>query len=170
MDGGHLMARRRSGKKIDFVHWTGMGTAFGALAAGTIGATGLAAQHDPETLLRYRGTVAGWLSGVPADGVWVTVSLGMILVPEGTGATVLWSPFTDADAPWIWFEEFDLAYDEYVTDVVDAPTLTAYRSRIDNKAMRIVRNQEIQFVAENTSVATGASVNVSMRGRILSGT
>jgi len=96
--------------------------------------------------------------------------MGVILVPEGTGTTVLWSPSTDADAPWIWVTEFVLAHEELVVDVIDVPGMSSYRERIDNKAMRIIRNQEIQFVIENSTVTSALSVNAGLAGRFLSGT
>jgi len=98
------------------------------------------------------------------------VTAGLILVPEGTGTTVLWSPFTDGDAPWIWYDSSLLAYEEMVTDVVDIPLMTASRRVIDNKAMRIIRNQEVQFVVENTTIGSAASCNARVAGRVLSGT
>ncbi len=98
------MARRRSGKKIDFLHWThGNGVNTG-LAAGTTASTLIAAQHLPETLMRTRGNLLCTTSGVQAPAKSVFVAGGIILVPEGTGTTVLWSPITDSDAPWIWVD------------------------------------------------------------------
>ena len=139
------MARRRSGKKIDFVHWTGFSGNVLALSAGTIAVNVFAAQHDPETLMRLRGELTAFIDGLETTGVAFQVSVGLILVPEGTGTTVLWSPFTDADAPWIWYDTMLLAYEEYVTDVLIAPGMPNVRRVIDNKAMRIIRNQEVQL-------------------------
>ncbi len=89
------------------------------------------------------------------------------MVPEGTGSTVLWSPLTDADAPWFYYSTFFLGYEEYVVDVIDSPVLTAYREIIDSKAMRRVRNQEVQLVVENTTIAGAVSVNIVAAGRML---
>ncbi len=47
-----MSPRRRSGKKIDFLHWTTGFGAFEALAAGTVAGTLISAQHLPETLMR----------------------------------------------------------------------------------------------------------------------
>ncbi len=138
------MARRRSGKKIDFTHWTGFaGTSLGLAAAGTSAATLLAAAHEPETLLRTRGNVVAFVDGPQDPGVLVSVGVGFIPVPEGTGTTVLWSPITDPDAPWFWFDRFTIGYEEAVVDVIAMAALSVYRSVIDSKAMRIVRNQEV---------------------------
>jgi len=164
------MARRRSGKKIDFVHWTFSATAQTAVAVGTSGVTMSSAQHDPETLLRIRGNMASVFDGLPAPGAHTRVGVGLILVPEGTGSTVLWAPITDGDAPWIWFESFDLLYEEPVVDVVGITEVASYRSVINNKAMRIVRNQELQFVVENASISGGNAINVGLNIRVLSGT
>ena len=164
------MARRRSGEKIDFVHWTGGAVealAFGAgIVAGTLGV----ALHEPETLMRLRGNLLAYIDGSQVNGGGVVIGAGIILVPEGTGTTVLWSPLTDSDAPWIWYDRFRLGYEEMVTDVVDVPAATGYRSVIDNKAMRIIRNQEIQVVFENVTFLSAMSVNVGVDIRALSGT
>ncbi len=164
------MARWRSGKKIDFVHWTGAtGTSF-AQSAGSVAVLLASALHEPETILRMRGSLLSFVDGVQAPGGSVVVSVGIILVPEGTSSTVLWSPITDRDAPWIWIDQFSLGYEEMVTDVIDVPGLTSYRSVIDNKAMRIIRNQEIQLVVEQATLGTALSINTVVQLRVLSGT
>jgi len=167
------MARRRSfGKKIDTVHWTGVfANALGIASAGTQGTTLLPAQHLPETLMRIRGEWTAAMDGALADGSGARVTCGMILVPEGTGTTVLWSPSTDGDAPWIWWDVMHLDYEEYVADVIESTMTASGRRVIDSKAMRRVRNEELQFVVENTDpgALTGSSVNVLVAGRVLSG-
>ncbi len=165
---------RRSGfaKKIDTVHWTLAQNIFVAQAAGTVGATALAAQHLPETLLRIRGEWAAALDGVQAPGIGVTVTMGMILVPEGTGSTVLWSPNTDGDAPWIWWDAFHLIYEEAVVDVVASTDQVSARSRvIDSKAMRKNRNEELQVVLENVTISgmVASSVHGVYTARVLAG-
>jgi len=163
------MARRRSGKKIDFVHWTYNSGSFAALSAGTVAATYAAAVHEPETLLRIRGNLTVFADGLGAPGRLASVGVGLILVPEGTGATVLWSPITDGDAPWIWVDYAHIGHEELVADVIAVEGLSLFRSVIDNKAMRIVRNQELQLVAENATILSALNVNVVMDGRVLSG-
>ncbi len=163
------MPRRRSGKKIDFVHWTAFQEAFLAQAAGTAGLTAFPALHEPETLLRLRGNLLCYVDTTQAPTGLMQVALGLILVPEGTGTTVLWSPATDGDAPWIWYDIFHVGYEEAVTDVVDIPGITSYRSVIDSKAMRIVRNQEVQLVIESVAVGSTISINAVVSGRALTG-
>ncbi len=164
------MARRRSGKKIDFTHWLPASHVFQAFAAGTIGAQLVAAQHLPETIMRTRGSLTGYVDGAQAPGGLALITVGLILVPEGTQATVLWSPFGDGDAPWFWWASFYLGYEEYVTDVIDSPSISGYREVIDSKAMRINKNMEVQYVAENSTLGGAISVNVGISTRILSGT
>ncbi len=164
------MARRRSGKKIDFVHWTRTAGSTLALGAGTSAINANAAQHEPETLLRFRGNLLAYLDAVNAPGALVTIGVGLILVPEGTGTTVLWSPLTDSDAPWIWYEGFSLGLEEGVTDIYEYAGVSVFRAIIDNKAMRITRNQETQLVFENITVGAAASVNIRVEGRTLAGT
>jgi len=162
---------RRSGhaKKIDFTHWTLAQTSFSAQAAGTVAGTMVAAQHLSETLLRTRGEWSAFIDTNQAPGQHAIITMGMIIVPEGTGSTVLWSPFTDGDAPWIWWDCASIAYEEAVTDVIDVPGMTSVRRVVDSKAMRVVRNQEIQLVMENTTIGSAIGVNTSFVARILSG-
>ena len=147
------MARGRGSyqKKIDTVHWTEGGWTFGALAAGAVGGITFAAQHLPETLLRIRGEWAAWFDGALSSGEGVSVTAGLILVPEGTGSTVLWSPVTDGDAPWIWWDSMLLAYEEPVVDTIAIQAMLGRARVIDSKAMRKVRNTELQAVVENTT-------------------
>ncbi len=164
------MARRRGGKKIDFVHWTGLTGLIAAQGAGFIGLTIGAAQHLSETLLRLRGEFLCYLDGTQTPGARVLIQAGIILVPEGTGTTVLWDPFSDADAPWIWYEGFTLGYEEGVTDVIGVQVAMAKRITVDNKAMRIIRNQEMQLVVANSTLGTASSVDSSLVLRGLFGT
>ncbi len=162
-----MAQRRRSGRKIDFTHWTGGRILAAALAAGTNGQTFMAAQHLPETLLRFRGNLLAYADGAQAPGGLAAVAVGLIKVPEGTGTTVLWSPVTDTDAPWIWYEQFGIGYEEYVTDAISAPGVSVFRSTIDSKAMRIQQNEELQVVVENFTLLSAISVNVLVSGRTL---
>ncbi len=165
------MARRRSGKKIDFVHWTASGPHTAAsLAAGSQGVQASTALHLPETIMRTRGEWTARFEGAQAGGAGVQVTAGLILVPEGTGTTVLWSPLTDSEAPWFWWDTMNLTYEEYVTDVIWASNVADGRRVVDSKAMRIVKNMEMQFVVENTTTGNAASIACTGMFRILSGT
>ena len=162
---------RRSGfeKKIDIVHWTYGSWSIGNLVAGQQAVNVLSAQHLPETLLRTRGGVSLTLDGAQASGVGVSLAMGLIVVPEGTGTTVLWSPITDGDAPWFWWDSRELLYEEAVADVVVSQNTMSYRVGIDSKAMRKIRNGEIQFVVENATIQGASGVNVFGAARFLSG-
>ncbi len=166
------MARRfrGSGRRRD-VHWANFNETFLALSAGTVAAQIglLPAGGHPETVVRIRGELMAFVDGAQAPGGLADVAVGVILAQEGLGTTVISSPITDADAPWLWFERFTLGYEEMVTDVVDVPSLTGVRRVIDNKAMRILRpDQELQVVAQNVTIGTAIAVNISVVGRILS--
>ena len=168
------MARRNSrgfAKTIDTVHWTLATGIFASFGAGVVGTTLLSVQHLPETLLRLRGEWAATLAGSQASQVGVCVTVGAILVPEGTGTMVTWSPFTDADAPWMWWDVMTLIYTEFVTDVVWSSNTSDGRRVIDSKAMRKVRNRELQLVVENTTIAGLSASNVqgAVTARALSG-
>jgi len=151
-------------------HWTGFssGATFLGVGAGTAGLTLSLAQHDRETLMRTRGNLLGYGDGALVTGALALISVGFAIVPEGTGTTVLWSPFIDSDAPWFWYTSFHLGYEEYVTDVIDSPVLGGYREVIDSKAMRRIRNSEIQVVVENTTVGGALTMNMGITGRFLS--
>ena len=162
----------RHAKKIDTVHWTTGDFRSAAQAAdGSVGLTVLGAQHLPETLLRIRGSYSVDMDGALAAGSGIQVALGLILVPEGTGGTVLWSPTTDGDAPWIWWDTVSLLYDEAVADVIGTQNVLCAMREIDSKAMRKVRNTELQFVAETATIAgfTARSVNIAGQVRVLAG-
>ena len=137
------MARQRQGKTIDTVHWTYGSFLFVGQGAGTAAVNVGPAQHFPETLLRIRGSWAAAIAGAAASGLGAAITVGMIFVPEGTGTTVLWSPITDGDAPWIWWDVLHLVYTEQVTDVAYSSQTSSGRRVIDSKAMRKVRNTEL---------------------------
>ena len=159
----------RYAKKIEVVHWTYGSFVFAAQAAGTAAVSVLSAQHLPETLLRIRGEWALSMVGVQAPQRGLALSIGLILVPEGTGTTVLWSPITDGDAPWMWWDTMHLLYNETVVDVIGSQATLSGRRVIDSKAMRKDRNQELQCVIENASIIGGASVDVVGSVRVLAG-
>ena len=166
------MARQTRSKKIDFTRWTNNNNSANAFGAGTVASTFFASSTTvAQTILRTRGNLVAYADGAPVSGALAIISLGLCLVPEGTGTTVLWSPFTDAEAPWFWHTTFHLGYEEMVTDVIDASGLTVFREMIDSKAMRVLRpDTEVQFVAENTTVLGALTVNVSVGIRMLLGT
>ncbi len=164
---------RRSGfaKKIEVVHWTYGSFLFVSQAAGTAAVNLFPAQHLPETLLRMRGEFVATLSGALATDTGTVATVGIIQVPEGTGTTVLWSPVTDGDAPWIFWDTMGLLYSEHVADVVASAQTSSGRRVIDTKAMRKLRNTELQCVIENTTVSglTASSVHCVGSVRALAG-
>ena len=166
------MARGRHNKKIDFTSWmfSATGGSLMALAAGTVGFNWLTAGTAPATLMRIRGSVMAWVDGTATPTESCLISVGLIVMPEGQGTTIVSSPFTDGNAPWLWHTTFVIGYEEPVADVVDVPGLTSYREVIDSKAMRIIRpDREVQLVAENTTIDTATTVNIHVSGRILLG-
>ncbi len=165
--------RGRHAKKIETVHWT-LASPIEAVALSSgaaFAATATAAQHLPETLLRIRGEIIALINGVSGTDVGAQVFTGLILVPEGTGSTVLWGPSSDGDAPWIWWDVMHLVYDEFVTDVVAATEISSGRRIIDSKSMRKIRNQELQFVVENNGFTglTNAAITMAATVRVLTG-
>ncbi len=157
-------------KKIDTVHWTGFGFSQAALAAGTpIGVNLAAAQHLPETLLRIRGTYMVVPDGVLGPGAATRIRFGICQVPEGTGTTVVWSPTDDPDAPWIWYDTVQLWYEEAVADVIAYQNTASAAREIDSKAMRKLRNTELQLVMHSATLGNALTVNIAGSGRFLAG-
>ncbi len=162
--------RSRPAKKIHTLRWDGIAATNLALSAGSSAINILAAGGDAETILRIRGWFTAWLRSAAAPAQEVLVSAGLILVPEGQGTTVIWDPFNDVNAPWIWFEETVVAYTEKVTDVIDVPGMTTHRLKIDNKAMRKASpDEELQLVVTNSTLGIAAPVAFNLAGRILLG-
>ncbi len=163
------MARGR-GKKIDFLSWGATTQLFSALSAGSIAGTLLSSSLTPFTLMRLRGNIVAWMDGVQAPAKSVIVAVGIHLVPDGTGNTVLVEPFGDSATGWLYYSEFIVGYEEYVSDVVDCPGLSSYREVIDNKAMRkVAPEQEVQIVVTNTTALSAGVVNFGFAGRFLFG-
>ena len=164
------MANRRGAKKIDFLSWGGFSFTAGGQAAGSIAATMLSSSLTPYTLMRTRGNLTAYLDGVAAPGKGIIVSVGMHLVPDGTGTTVLVEPFADSATKWFFYREFFLGYEEMVNDVVDVPGITSFRSVIDDKSMRkVAPEQEVQVVFTNTTALTASAANYHISARFLFG-
>ncbi len=162
------MARRRSGRRAD-LRWTfGSTSALATAAGGTPSAVIVSSGNVSQTLMRIRGSILSWLDTTQAPGGAIFCAMGIIIMPEGQGATTVSSPIADANAPWIWFQSWELAYEEYVTDVIDAPLATVFRAEIDSKAMRILRpDQELQVVFESLNISGSLAVNTAMQARFL---
>ena len=163
-------SRSRGEKVIDNVFWAGGTTSAFTLAAGSVAVNALVSSAQPFTLLRMRGNLVAFLDGASAPGKAVIIGVGLRMVPEGTGSTVLSAPLTDDEASWIYYSTFVLGYEEMVTDVIDVPGISSFREIIDNKAMRRVKpDTELQFVFENATLATAAAVNIAISCRFLLG-
>ncbi len=168
------MARPRSRprgheKSIDVVRWAGAHHQFNAQGAGTI-AQLMVSDGLTEILLRIRGEIVCFMDGASAPAKLVRLGIGALVVQAGSGTTVIQSPLSDGDAPWLFYETFDIGYEEMVTDVIDVPGITSFRKTIDSKAMRILRpGREVQLVVENITLGSAASVNLGFGFRMLLG-
>ena len=162
---------RQVGKKIDNLRWAGgLAISFGNLTAGSIAVTALAAGVPRETIMRTRGVVQVGVDGAQSTGTLVLVSMGMVLVPEGQGATVIWDPFNDSEAPWFWYRETFVGYEEVVTDVINTAPISYDRLMVDSKSMRRANvDEEVQFVVTNTTANGATGVNVAAAFRFLLG-
>ena len=168
-----MVARRQSrSKKIDNLRWLGFRAVAGALVTGSPQAQlVLTATTTPDTIMRTRGQLIAYIPQTQAPGVGVEIGVGIHIVPEGTGTTILQAPLDDANADWFYYSRFMISYEEAVTDVIDSPMISAYREAIDSKAMRIGRpDTEVQVVFESASVIGGVNTAVIVGGRFLLGT
>ena len=160
----------RAQKKLDHTRWDLSTGSFSAQSAATAAINFSSVGTTPATLLRIRGEVFGWNDAASTPPKSIQCTYGIILVPEGTGTTVLFDPVSDGNAPWLLWGTAHLGYEEMVTDVVDVPGLTSFRHVIDNKAMRIIRPDiEMQFVMTNTTVGGSGNMNVAYSLRWLLG-
>ena len=163
-------SRSRGGKVIDNLRWLGMSGDVNALAAGTVGVAILSSTASRDTIMRTRGQFMAYLDGVQAPGVRINCGVGLWVVPEGTGTTVLGSPLSDPDADWFWYDTFSLAYEEAVANVISLPGADTFRTVVDSKAMRRPGfDTEVQFVMENVTFGSSSAVNAVLSGRILLG-
>ena len=165
------MARART-KKIDNVFWGSSGAGFLAVGAGSdAGFNAIGVGTQAATLLRVRGSFRAWLDGVQDPGVSIVlVQAGLILVPEGSGVTVQYSPASDSNAPWLYYTSGIISYEESVANVIAISGLDMFEDRIDNKAMRRIRpDVEVQFVVSNTAIQGTAAINAAFGVRILQG-
>ncbi len=167
------MARRHGRgfqKVIDNVRWSGGAATFLAQSAGSVAATLITASSEEDTVLRLRGEILCWLDSTQAPGVAIDVGIGLITRAGGSSTTVRSNPITDADAPWLMYERFTLAYEEAVTDVIAAQVCMAKRITVDVKAMRKLRpDQEMQVVLEQATIGSAGSINCSLTMRALLG-
>jgi len=162
---------RRPGKTIDNLRWSGgSAVAVQGLSAGSSAVNVLAAGVPRETIMRTRGEVLVFVDGTQAPAGLAIISMGLVLVPEGQGTTVIWDPFGDTEAPWFWYQETFIGYEEAVTDVIDVPGITSHRIIVDSKAMRRANvDEEVQFVVTNTTATSARTVNVAAGFRFLLG-
>ena len=163
-------SRRGGNKVIDNVRWLGsIGTAFGQ-AAGSLAVNMASATTTWDTIMRTRGNILSVLDGVPDPGDFVDVGVGLIIVPEGTGTTVLQSPITDTNADWFWYERFAVGYEESGAAVEFGGGMSVYRQVIDSKAMRRGHpDTEIQLVIEQATLGTASAINTVVSLRFLLG-
>ena len=162
------MARQFRSRRRSRTRWV-LGTSdFLAQGAGTGALTVISAGAVEETILRVRGELLCQFDSAIAPPKAVRVGVGMIIMPEGQGTTVVSSSLTDGNAPWLWLELFHLFYEEPVTDVIGSQIGLAYRAKIDSKAMRILRpDREVQMVFEQATINGAQSINLSTSTRFL---
>ncbi len=162
---------RRPAKKIDNLRWTGgVVSSFSGITAGSNALTVLSASPPRETIMRTRGEVLVSLDSASAPAKSALISMGLVLVPQGQSTTVIWDPFNDSEAPWFWFKEVTVGYEEMVIDVIAIQGMQFARIDVDSKAMRKANvDEEVQLVVTNTTVVAATTVNVVAAFRFLLG-
>ncbi len=164
-----IRRRNRFEKVIDEIRWAGSNSRSDAQSAGSVGQTFIT-DGARETVMRMRGELVGYIDGASAPGKLVECRVGIHVVQAGIGTSVTLNPFTNADAPWWFYEAFVIGYEEMVTDVVGTPGLSVYRKMIDTKSMRILKpGEEMQIVFTNTTLQVASAVNMSLAVRVLLG-
>ncbi len=157
----------RGQKKRNYYDWEGATIAQTALAAAAAVQFALFVGDKAETLVRLRGEWLAQLAiGGSAANDGCVVGFGCIV--GSTGAVVGVSPLTDPGANWFWHEMITL----HTTGVVGAASVTGDLSgrvgKIDNKAMRKIREDESIFlVVENTSLIGAPGIIVQGAFRAL---
>jgi len=163
-------ARQSRGARLSTRWLASAGLSIGGLSAGNQALNAVVASEPKATIMRTRGEVLVYVDSTQAPAGLALVSMGLILVPEGTGTTVLWDPFADANAPWFWYQETFLGYEEAVTDVIANQQIMAHRIVVDSKAMRIANgDEEVQFVVTNTTINGARVINAAAAFRFLIG-
>ncbi len=167
---GHRRSNRgRHEKSIDVLRWAGSTHSFLAQSAGSVAQTFIT-DGATETILRIRGSIVATMDGTQAPGALIDVAIGAMVVQAGSGTTVIQAPITDPDAPWLFYDRFAIGYEEMVTDVVDVPGLSSYRSTINSKSMRILRpGREVQLVFQQATISGANNVNLVWQNRTLLG-
>jgi len=168
------MARRGSGKTIDYKEWTGMNFSDQTAAAdGTLIGAGLISFAVPATILRARGFVQASFDATQqvGDRMRVTWGLGIVSTDAATlGATAVPDPAGEPEYPWLWWGSMLLRSE--LAAGVNAWGLSAQRLEVDTKAMRRVKpGQSLVWVMEAASTA-GAPATLFEFGqtRVLIGT
>ena len=162
-------SRGRHEKVIDTLRWGGASHTFSGQAAGSV-AQVFVTDGAVETLMRIRGEIVSYADGATAPPVGAHCALGALVVQAGSGTTVIQKPITDPDAPWLFYEQWFIGYEEMVTDVVDVPGITSFRKTIDSKAMRVLRpGREVQLVYEQATLLGADEVNTVFTMRVLLG-
>jgi len=167
------MARRlqQRSKKIDVLRWVGFNAFAPSFSSGSpVAVLILTAGSAPETIMRTRGQLVSYVPTLVAPGISAQVAVGIHIVPEGTGTTILQDPLDDANADWFYYTRFVIGHEESVTDNIGSPVLAGYRETIDVKAMRIGKaDTEVQIVFAQLTLAATMSVAVNVGGRFLLG-
>ena len=164
------MATTRPPKKITTVRWKDVKAKAAGLAVGTIAANVVAADEFPQTVMRTRGELMGYIDAPEEPPVLIRWAFGLACLPEGQSSTVRWSPIADPNAPWFVYMSGHLGYEEPVIDVMQHGIISAFRKEVDSKAMRkCLPDVEIQAVFEQETINGAANINMQFSGRILIG-
>ncbi len=159
------MARPHQGRTIDFKSWDALPSVNQQLTADGTTAIAALAFAIPATILRCRGDVMYSLdeSQQVNDKVKLGLGLGIVSSDAFTAAT-LPDPSGEAEYPWLWWREIQLASDLAVG--INNLGKSVERVEIDTKAMRKVKPGQSLILATQYVDITGAPVVDQMQGQI----
>ncbi len=166
------MANRRGVGRTRY-EWT---SAFGeqaGLAAGALVGFLLATATQAETVMRVRGEIIGALdlAGSAANDA-AAIAWGIMVMPAGAvagGVTV--GPSANGEADWMAYGFHPVRSDSAIV-ATDANKLglNVFRTTVDSKAMRRMREgEQLVLVAENATLVGAPAINFGFGLRILSG-
>ena len=163
------MARRGSGRVIDFKAWNSILRSEQSVSTnGTILGGGVLSFAGPATILRCRGFVQAHFDATAqvSDAISLTFGLGLVSSDAATlGATAMPDPGGNADYPWLWWGSMRLR-----SELAAGPSggfgIAAQRLEIDTKAMRRVKPEMSLVMVVEVASASGAPETIIEFGQI----
>ncbi len=156
------MARRGSGRVIDFKSWlTRLRSETSISVVGTSMAAGVLSFTGPGTILRCRGFVQAHFDSTAqiSDTMTLTFGLGLVSTDAAVvGSSAMPDPGGNSDYPWLWWGSMRLR-----SELAAGPSawgISAQRLEIDTKAMRRIKPEQTLVLVVEAASASGAPETV----------